>query len=91
MEFEDLGKVDLVRYWNKGVLPAQASLVSSEHIFSSSKNTYTRARNKLSINTVEKLQILKHSLRHPQRIPSAADMDDLDLDYVGVSQTLDMM
>ncbi|KAG8743718.1 hypothetical protein FRC10_011591 [Ceratobasidium sp. 414] len=93
MEFEDLGKVDLVSYWNiqktmpllramsKDVLPAQASSVSSERIFSSSKNTCTRARNKLSVNTVEKLQILKHSLRHPQCIPSAADIDDIDLDY----------
>jgi hypothetical protein len=45
------------------VLPAQASSVSSERIFSSSKLTCTQHRNHISAPNVEALQILKHSLR----------------------------
>ncbi|CAE6524483.1 unnamed protein product [Rhizoctonia solani] len=75
---EDLGK-DLVQFWNAqncspilqaishDVLPVQASSVSSERVFSSSKNTCTLSRNKLGANTVEMLQILKYSLRNHRR------------------------
>ncbi|CAE6502682.1 unnamed protein product [Rhizoctonia solani] len=45
------------------VLPAQASSVSSERIFSSSKLTCTQHRNHIGASNVEALQILKHSLR----------------------------
>ncbi|KDN43889.1 hypothetical protein RSAG8_05882, partial [Rhizoctonia solani AG-8 WAC10335] len=45
------------------VLPAQASSVSSERVFSSSKLTCTRERNRISAELVEALQVLKHSVR----------------------------
>jgi hypothetical protein len=45
------------------ILPAQASSVSSERVFSSSKLTCTQFRNHISASNVEALQILKHSLR----------------------------
>ncbi|KAG8684771.1 hypothetical protein FRC08_013500 [Ceratobasidium sp. 394] len=96
--------VDLVKYWNtqitlpflramsRDVLPAQASSVSSERIFSSSKLTCTRARNKISVNTVEKLQILKHTLRHSKSISrTAAGASELDPDDVDSAHTSDIM
>ncbi|QRV94609.1 hAT family dimerization protein [Ceratobasidium sp. AG-Ba] len=45
------------------LLPAQASSVSSERVFSSSKMTCTQFRNRISASNVEALQILKHALR----------------------------
>ncbi|CAE6452410.1 unnamed protein product [Rhizoctonia solani] len=45
------------------VLPAQASSVSSERVFSSSKLTCTRERNRISAELVEARQVLKHSVR----------------------------
>ncbi|CAE6430174.1 unnamed protein product [Rhizoctonia solani] len=80
---EELGKIDLVNHWSmqttlpilqamsRDVLPVQASSVSSERVFSSSKNTCTLARNKLGADTVEMLQILKYSLRQHHRIAKA--------------------
>ncbi|KAF8714530.1 hAT family C-terminal dimerization region, partial [Rhizoctonia solani] len=74
-----LGKTDLVKHWTSvsvehkfsllhavamDVLPAQASSVSSEQVFSSSKLTCTRARNQMKANTVESLQILKYAIRN---------------------------
>lgn len=63
---------DFVRFWEKkehtfpllfrvamDVLPAQASSVPSERIFSSSKETYTLRRSNLSPATLEALQVLK--------------------------------
>jgi hypothetical protein len=44
------------------VLPVQASSVSSERAFSSSKMTCTRERSKISAENMEYLQVLKHSL-----------------------------
>ncbi|KAG8790559.1 hypothetical protein FRC12_011565 [Ceratobasidium sp. 428] len=44
------------------VLPVQASSVSSERVFSSSKMTCTRERNKISAENMEYLQVLKHAL-----------------------------
>ena len=42
------------------VLPAQASAVSCERMFSSSKETDTLCRNRLSPEVMEALQILKY-------------------------------
>jgi hypothetical protein len=44
------------------VLPVQASSVSSERAFSSSKFTCTPERNRISEEHMEYLQVLKHSL-----------------------------
>ncbi|CAE6517063.1 unnamed protein product [Rhizoctonia solani] len=103
---EDLGK-DLVKFWNlqnsspilqaisHDVLPVQASSVSSERVFSSSKNTCTLSRNKLGADTVEILQILKYSLRNRRRFANArtggdyrksSQFDDSD----SASNTLEM-
>ncbi|KAG8690341.1 hypothetical protein FRC11_012289 [Ceratobasidium sp. 423] len=82
LPLSELGKTDLVKHWTSAsmehkfslmhaiamdVLPAQASSVSSERVFSSSKLTCTRARNRLKANTVESLQILKYALRNRYR------------------------
>ncbi|CAE6447445.1 unnamed protein product, partial [Rhizoctonia solani] len=96
------GPLDLVKYWTTqgtpfsylnalamDVLPAQASSVSSERVFSSSKLTCTRARNKISTSTVEALQILKYALRHRQ--PSAAPTETLDESEIDSTCTLDLM
>ncbi|KDQ12927.1 hypothetical protein BOTBODRAFT_112286, partial [Botryobasidium botryosum FD-172 SS1] len=45
------------------ILPAQASAVPCEHVFSSSKETCTVRRNKLAPETVETLQVLKFAYR----------------------------
>jgi hypothetical protein len=44
------------------VLPVQASSVSSERGFSSSKMTCTRERSRISPENMEYLQVLKHVL-----------------------------
>ncbi|KIJ27446.1 hypothetical protein M422DRAFT_106957, partial [Sphaerobolus stellatus SS14] len=44
-------------------LPAQASSVPSEHVFSSSAETDTQCQNRLSPHLVEQLQMLKFMLR----------------------------
>ncbi|CAE6420407.1 unnamed protein product [Rhizoctonia solani] len=62
------------------VLPAQASSVSSERVFSSSKLTCTQHRNHISASNVEALQILKHSLRSQRDAP-----------YIDTPETLDFM
>ncbi|KAF8751055.1 hAT family C-terminal dimerization region [Rhizoctonia solani] len=79
LPLSELGKTDLVKHWTSvsveqkfsllqavamDVLPAQASSVSSEQVFSSSKLTCTRARNRMKANTVESLQILKYAIRN---------------------------
>ncbi|CAE6470177.1 unnamed protein product [Rhizoctonia solani] len=76
----ELGKLDLVKHSTSheskfsllhavamDVLPAQASSVSSERVFSSSKLTCTWERNRMSATTVESLQILKYALRNRYR------------------------
>ena len=62
------------------VLPAQASSVSSELVFSSSKLTCTRDRNQISAELVEHLQVLKHSLRRQSdgTVPEPGDYCPLD-------------
>ncbi|KAG8680224.1 hypothetical protein FRC11_002786 [Ceratobasidium sp. 423] len=65
-ESDMMGIVDLVDYWKiaMNVLPAQASAVSSECVFSSSKKTCTSECSRLSADSMEYLQVLKHSLVH---------------------------
>ncbi|CUA67706.1 Vacuolar protein sorting-associated protein 13a [Schizosaccharomyces pombe 972h-] [Rhizoctonia solani] len=61
------------------VLPAQASSVSSERVFSSSKLTCTRERNRISAELVEALQVLKHSVRQhrsPDLYPRLLDLTE---------------
>ncbi|KAG8721595.1 hypothetical protein FRC11_002877 [Ceratobasidium sp. 423] len=90
---EDMNRLMPIEYWLArslklpivyrvalNVLPAQASSVSSECIFSSSKLTCTQHRNHISASNVEALQILKHLLR--------SQWDTLAFD---VSETLDFM
>ncbi|CAE6411444.1 unnamed protein product, partial [Rhizoctonia solani] len=56
------------------VLPAQASSVSSERVFSSSKFTCSQYRNRISAPKVEALQILKHALRNRATEPETLDL-----------------
>ena len=49
------------------VLPAQASSVACERLFSSSKDTCTARRNKLSPDMIEALQQLKYSFREDRQ------------------------
>ncbi|KAG8688822.1 hypothetical protein FRC08_011248 [Ceratobasidium sp. 394] len=60
------------------ILPVQASSVSSERVFSSSKLTCTRERSRMSVGTVESLQVLKHAIRR-RRIPG---VDNRTLDFM---------
>ncbi|KEP45460.1 hAT family dimerization protein, partial [Rhizoctonia solani 123E] len=57
------------------VLPIQASSVLSERVFSSSKMTCTTERNRLSVRTMEALQVLKHVLKHHRRESSEVALD----------------
>jgi hypothetical protein len=45
------------------VLPAQASAVACERVFSSSKETSTARRNRISPGLMENLQLLKYQLK----------------------------
>lgn len=54
------------------VLPAQASSVSSERVFSSSKMTCTAERNRIASENLEYLQVLKHALLQQRREPTGA-------------------
>lgn len=56
----------------RDVLPAQASSVPCERVFSASKQTTTQQRNCLSPGLVEKLQILKFGLKQ-DRLDFTAD------------------
>ncbi|KAG8720228.1 hypothetical protein FRC08_000793 [Ceratobasidium sp. 394] len=89
---DQMGSVDLTEYWKvhqytylllfriaMDVLPAQASSASSERVFSSSKLTCTSARNRITPENMEFLQVLKHALaRHRREVPEGADSQDLD-------------
>ncbi|CCO37986.1 hypothetical protein BN14_12147 [Rhizoctonia solani AG-1 IB] len=93
---ESMGSVELVDYWKvhqytypllyriaMNVLPAQASSVSSERVFSSSKMTCTSERSRLSTESVEYLQVLKHALVRRRRTrKSDTPQDDGVLDFV---------
>ncbi|CUA71633.1 hypothetical protein RSOLAG22IIIB_09736 [Rhizoctonia solani] len=91
-----LGVVELVNYWKAhqytypmlyriamNIPPAQASSVSSERVFSSSKMTCTSERSRLSSESMEFLQVLKHSLFHHRRTrEEALSQDDGIFDFV---------
>ncbi|CUA72636.1 hypothetical protein RSOLAG22IIIB_10208 [Rhizoctonia solani] len=85
---EATGAIDLIEYWRAhkftypllyriamDVLPVQASSVSSERVFSSSKMTCTAERNRLSVRMMEALQVLKHALKHHRRESSEVTLD----------------
>ena len=63
------------------VLPAQATAVPCERVFSSSKETCSLRRSQLGSATIEKLQILKH-LYHRKRLNFTAGLVAEEKDYV---------
>ncbi|CAE6365245.1 unnamed protein product [Rhizoctonia solani] len=76
---DTMGTIDIVEFWKAhrrvfpllyqvamDILPVQASSVSSERAFSSAKLTCTREQNRISVEHMEELQVLKHSL-HQRR------------------------
>lgn len=71
------------------VLPVQASSVPCERIFSSSKETTTLRRNRLSPELMEALQVLKHTY-HQKSLDFAshlvADAGALEIDDGNVQQ-----
>ncbi|EUC54139.1 hAT family dimerization protein, partial [Rhizoctonia solani AG-3 Rhs1AP] len=88
---EDMNGLSTINYWQSrsdelpivyrvalDVLPAQASSVSSERFFSSSKLTCTQHRNHISASNVEALQILKHALRSARVTPFSNTPASLD-------------
>ncbi|EUC60763.1 hAT family dimerization protein, partial [Rhizoctonia solani AG-3 Rhs1AP] len=82
---ENRYKYPILYYMAMNILPAQASSVSSERVFSSSKLTSTPERNRLSVENMEFLQVLKHALCRHWRdamtgivIPTDDDSDELD-------------
>ncbi|CAE6511697.1 unnamed protein product, partial [Rhizoctonia solani] len=95
-ESEQIGSVKLVEYWKvhqytypllyhiaMNILPAQASSVSSERVFSSSKKTCTSKCSRLSAESMEYLQVLKHLLVRRRRTRGAAiSQDDWVFDFV---------
>ncbi|KAG9087458.1 hypothetical protein FRC06_002532 [Ceratobasidium sp. 370] len=87
-----MGTIELTEYWKvhqytypllfriaMDVLPAQASSVSSERVFSSSKLTCTSAHNQITPENMEYLQVLKHALaRRRREVPEGSASQDLD-------------
>ncbi|KAG9078540.1 hypothetical protein FRC06_008314, partial [Ceratobasidium sp. 370] len=63
------------------ILPVQASSVSSERVFSSSKLTCTSERSRITPENMEYLQVLKHALRRRRR-ETADGMNSDDLDFM---------
>jgi hAT family C-terminal dimerisation region len=57
------------------ILPIQASSVPCERVFSSSKETITARRNKLSPQLVEALQLLKFSSKQGRGISFTQGLD----------------
>lgn len=62
-------------------LPAQASSVPCERVFSSSKETCSQRRNRLSSKLMEALQMLKFSYKQ-HRLSFAADLLAQEKDYI---------
>lgn len=62
------------------VLPAQASAVSCERVFSSSKETDSLHRNQLSPEVMEALQILKYIYKQA-RLNFTSDLVAEEADY----------
>ncbi|KDN33246.1 hypothetical protein RSAG8_13663, partial [Rhizoctonia solani AG-8 WAC10335] len=92
LPMESMGDIDIVPYWRArrytypllyriamDILPVQASSVSSERVFSSSKLTCTRERNRLAVGTMEALQVLKHALQRRHRDSAKSETQTLDL------------
>ncbi|QRW13808.1 Zinc finger, BED-type predicted [Ceratobasidium sp. AG-Ba] len=91
---QKMGSIELVQFWRlhrfefpllyriaMDVLPVQASSVSSERAFSSSKLTCTRERNLISPENLERLQFLKHAL-HRQPVSGATGLATQPLDFM---------
>jgi len=57
------------------ILPIQASSVPCERVFSSSKETTTARRNKLSPQLVEALQVLKFEHKHNKMLNFTTGFD----------------
>ncbi len=60
------------------ILPIRASSVPYERVFSSSKETTTARRNKLSPQLVEALQVLKFKHKHNKMLDFTAGLDKDD-------------
>ncbi|QRV92764.1 AC9 transposase [Ceratobasidium sp. AG-Ba] len=88
---EEMDIVELVSFWKDrqhtypllyriamDVLPVQASSVSSERVFSSSKLTCVAGRNRITPENMEYLQVLKHALHRRRR----GQDNILELDFV---------
>ncbi|KAG8939092.1 hypothetical protein FRC04_007023 [Tulasnella sp. 424] len=75
-EFPTLYKIAL------DTIPVQASSVPCERAFSSSKETVTLRQNRLSLELMEALQILKHTYHHPLNFAShlVTDPETLQID-----------
>lgn len=74
------------------VLPIQASSVPCERVFSSSKETITPRRNRISAELMESLQLLKFSVKNGRGIssmagPSKAEEED-ELEALGAMESL---
>ena len=50
------------------ILPIQATSVPCEHVFSSSKETTTARRNRISGELMEQLQMLKYSIKQGRQL-----------------------
>lgn len=83
----------LIRYWDLNerelpllfsvamdVLPVQASAVPCERVFSSSKETTTLRRSRLSAGLMEMLQVLKYAFKH-DRLNFTGDWIAKEEDY----------
>ncbi|KAG9093931.1 hypothetical protein FS749_013461 [Ceratobasidium sp. UAMH 11750] len=88
---ERSNNADLVDFWKNhqftypllfriamDVLPVQASSVSSERVFLSSKLTCTAERNRITPENMEYLQVLKHALRWCHDSADGLSSDSLD-------------
>lgn len=62
------------------VLPAQATAVPCERVFSCSKETYMLRRSRLNPTTIEMPQVLKH-LYQPERLNFTAGILAMEEDY----------
>ena len=67
------------------ILPIQASSVPCERIFSSSKETTTARRNRISPELMEELQMLKFSFKHSQDLNFTEEFNwNFELDQLEV-------
>jgi predicted HAD superfamily hydrolase len=75
------------------ILPIQASSVPCERVFSSSKETTTARRNKLNLQVVEALQVLKFEHKHNKILSFTAGLDGdeemLELEAIEEAQPTD--